>query len=146
MLNHASLPVTDLERSCALYDAALGALGYRRVSSARGFAGYGSEEGRDKFALMQVGRAASAGAGFHLAFAAPSRGAVDAFHRAALEAWQEGGVSEVVAVTRRDDSLLGSVYRGVLSVTDADDDTRLHVAGRQVIRVAGIDPVEVALW
>jgi biopolymer transport protein ExbB len=54
------------------------------------------------------------------------------FHRAALEAWQEGGVSEVVAVTRRDDSLLASVYRGVLSLTDADDETRLHVAGRQV--------------
>lgn len=54
------------------------------------------------------------------------------FHRAALEAWQEGGVPEVVAVTRRDDSLLGSVYRGVLSLADSDDDTRLHVAGRQV--------------
>ncbi len=54
------------------------------------------------------------------------------FHRAALEAWQEGGVSEVVAVTRRDDSLLGLVYRGVLSLTDADDDARLHVASRQV--------------
>jgi biopolymer transport protein ExbB len=54
------------------------------------------------------------------------------FHRAALEAWQEGGVSEVVAVTRRDDSMLGSVYRGVLSLADSDDDTRLHVAGRQV--------------
>ncbi len=77
--------MSDLERSCALYDAALGALGYRRVSSARGFAGYGSEEGRDRFALMQVGSAAPAGAGFHLAFAAPSRSAVDAFHRAALE-------------------------------------------------------------
>ena len=54
------------------------------------------------------------------------------FHRAALEAWQEGGVSEVVAVTRRDDSILGSVYRGVLSLTESDDDTRLHVAARQV--------------
>jgi biopolymer transport protein TolQ len=54
------------------------------------------------------------------------------FHRAALEAWQEGGVPEVVAVTRRDDSLLGSVYRGVLSLADSDDDARLHVAGRQV--------------
>jgi biopolymer transport protein ExbB len=54
------------------------------------------------------------------------------FHRAALEAWQEGGVSEVVAVTRRDDSLLGMVYRGVLSLADADDDTRLQVATRQV--------------
>ena len=85
MLHHASLPVADLERSCSLYDAALAALGHRRVSRAPGFAGYGSEEGRDKFALMEVGSAATAGAGSHLAFAAPSRGAVDAFHRAALQ-------------------------------------------------------------
>lgn len=60
-----------------------------------------------------------------------SRGS-ERFHRAASEAWQEGGVSEVVAVTRRDDSLLGAVYRAVLAQSEADDDARLLVAGRQV--------------
>lgn len=85
MLHHASLPVIDLAKACALYDAALGALGYRRVSSAAGFAGYGSEEGRDKFALMEARSVAAAGPGSHLAFSAPSRNAVDAFHRAALQ-------------------------------------------------------------
>lgn len=54
------------------------------------------------------------------------------FHRAAAEAWQEGGVSEVVAVTRRDDSLLGAIYRAVLAQSDVDDDARHLVAGRQV--------------
>ena len=54
------------------------------------------------------------------------------FQRAATEAWQEGGVSEVVAVTRRDDSLLGAIYRAVLAVGDADDDTRLQIAVRHV--------------
>jgi len=54
------------------------------------------------------------------------------FHRAAAEAWQEGGVTEMIAVTRRDDSLLGAVYRAVLAFADADDDTRLQVAARQV--------------
>jgi biopolymer transport protein ExbB len=54
------------------------------------------------------------------------------FQRAAAEAWQEGGMPEVVAVTRRDDSLLGAVYRAVLTLSDADDDTRLQVAARQV--------------
>ena len=54
------------------------------------------------------------------------------FQRAAAEAWQEGGMPEVVAVTRRDDSLLGAVYRAVLALSDADDDTRLQVAARQV--------------
>ena len=46
MIHHASLPVANLERSAALYDAALGALGYRRVLDAPGFAGYGADEGR----------------------------------------------------------------------------------------------------
>jgi biopolymer transport protein ExbB len=54
------------------------------------------------------------------------------FQRAASEAWQEGGVPEVVAVTRRDDSLLGTVYRAVLAIGDADDETRLQVASRHV--------------
>ena len=84
MLHHASVPVADFERSAALYDAALAALGYRRVDSGEGFAGYGVKDGEDKFALKRVIPSAAAGAGFHLAFAAPSRDAVDAFHRAAL--------------------------------------------------------------
>jgi catechol 2,3-dioxygenase-like lactoylglutathione lyase family enzyme len=84
MLHHASLPVVDLERSAALYDAALAALGYRRVLSAPGFAGYGVEDGRDKLALKEAARPEPAGPGFHLALAAPSREAVDAFHAAAL--------------------------------------------------------------
>jgi catechol 2,3-dioxygenase-like lactoylglutathione lyase family enzyme len=85
MLHHASLAVANLQQSGALYDSALGALGYRRVCEAQGFAGYGVEDGRDKFALMETGSATSSGVGSHLAFAAPSRAAVDAFHRAALQ-------------------------------------------------------------
>jgi len=84
MLHHVSLPVADLERSSALYDAALAALGYRRVCSGDGFAGYGIDEGKDKFAIKHAVPSASAGPRFHLALAAPSREAVDAFHRAAL--------------------------------------------------------------
>ena len=84
MIHHASLPVADLARSAALYDAALGALGYRRVASAPGFAGYGVEEGKDKLALKETPQCRAAGPGFHLALGAPSREAVDAFHAAAL--------------------------------------------------------------
>lgn len=84
MLHHVSLPVANLERSTRLYDAALEALGYRRVSSSPGFAGYGLEDGKDKLALMQVDTPVAAGRGAHLALAAPSRDAVDAFHRAAV--------------------------------------------------------------
>lgn len=85
MIHHASLPVASLERSCSLYDAVLGVLGYRRLSSSSGFAGYGIEAGRDRFALMEADSARSAGPGSHLALAAPSRDAVDAFHQAAMQ-------------------------------------------------------------
>ena len=84
MLHHVSLPVSDLEGAAALYDAALAALGYRRVVTAPGFVGYGVEDGRDKLALKQTAQSRAAGPGFHLALAAPSRAAVDAFHAAAL--------------------------------------------------------------
>ena len=84
MLHHVSLPVADLEGSSALYDAALAALGYRRVSSGQGFAGYGIEDGKDKFSIKLSVPSASAGPRFHLAFVAISRDAVDAFHEAAI--------------------------------------------------------------
>jgi catechol 2,3-dioxygenase-like lactoylglutathione lyase family enzyme len=48
--------------------------------------GYGSPGGEDQFALkLRPGRLAVPGDGFHVAFAAPSRESVAAFHRAALE-------------------------------------------------------------
>ncbi len=85
MLHHLSLPVARLEKSSALYDAALQELGYRRVCSSDGFTGYGVRDGEDKFALKHAVPSASAGPRFHVAFAAPSRDAVDAFHKAALQ-------------------------------------------------------------
>ena len=85
MLHHVSLPVGDLHASAKLYDAALAGLGYRRVSGAVGFIGYGTEDGRDKFALVAVRTVSSPGAGFHLAFSATSIGSVDCFYQAALE-------------------------------------------------------------
>lgn len=84
MLHHLSLPVADLERSSTLYDAALGALGYQRAFSDTTAVGYGVEPGKDKLCLKQVPDAASAGRGFHLAIAAPSQEAVEAFHALAL--------------------------------------------------------------
>ena len=84
MLHHTSLPVEDLDRAVALYDAALATLGYRRVVTGPGFAGYGVQDGKDKLALKQTAPSTPAGPGFHIALAAPSREAVDAFHEAAL--------------------------------------------------------------
>ena len=87
MLHHLSLGVADLARAAAFYDAALGALGYVRVWADDSAVGYGLPGGGDKLALKQRGADARApGPGFHLAFAAPDRAAVAAFHTAALAA------------------------------------------------------------
>jgi catechol 2,3-dioxygenase-like lactoylglutathione lyase family enzyme len=85
MLGHLSFGVSDLARSMRFYDAALAALGFVRVWTTATGAGYGEAAGADRLAIFGRGDAARApGAGFHLAFSAPSRSAVDAFHTAAL--------------------------------------------------------------
>ena len=85
MLHHASIPVANLQKSRDLYAAALGKLGYRIVGEGETFVGFGTEPGKDKFALKVSARPGSLGSQGHLAFSAPSRTAVDEFHSAALD-------------------------------------------------------------
>ncbi len=95
MLDHISLGVTELPRAIAFYDAVLATLGNVRLWTTERGAGYGPVGNRDEpFALLAAGTGARApGAGRHLALAAPTRAAVDAFHAAALAAGagDEGG-------------------------------------------------------
>ena len=86
MLHHLSLGVTDLAIAGAFYDAALGPLGFRRVFEDATAIGYGVEDGKDKLCLKLSPAPRPPGPGFHLALAAPSRAAVDSFHRAGLAA------------------------------------------------------------
>jgi catechol 2,3-dioxygenase-like lactoylglutathione lyase family enzyme len=90
VLGHISFGVSDLARSAAFYDAALGALGYVRVFTSDRAIGYGAPgTGADRLLLIaQDGSVRPPSVGFHLAFAAPTRDAVGGFHRAAL---QNGG-------------------------------------------------------
>ncbi|MBA4218253.1 MAG: VOC family protein [Proteobacteria bacterium] len=99
MLHHLSLGVTHIERAAAFYDAALSALGYVRVfedlrPGGQGQAvGYGRPGEGDKFCIKQAAvSSASAGHGMHLAFAAPDRESVHAFHAQALAhgGWDNG--------------------------------------------------------
>ncbi len=86
MLHHISLAVADLDRAGAFYDAALAALGYRRVFADATAVGYGVEDGKDKLCLKLRPAQVAPGDGFHLAFTAPTRAAVDQFHALGLAA------------------------------------------------------------
>jgi catechol 2,3-dioxygenase-like lactoylglutathione lyase family enzyme len=90
MLGHLSFGVSDLNRSKSFYDAALTPLGLTRVWTKGDAAGYGPRRrGSDLLALKKRSQPQPPGPGLHLAFNAPSRAAVDAFHAAALKA---GGI------------------------------------------------------
>jgi catechol 2,3-dioxygenase-like lactoylglutathione lyase family enzyme len=94
MFDHVSIGVEDLDRAANFYDAVLTALGYVRLFRHPRAVGYGPEGfvGEAPFAIVHGGaEARTPGKGFHLAFAAPHREAVDRFHAAALGA---GGVDE----------------------------------------------------
>jgi catechol 2,3-dioxygenase-like lactoylglutathione lyase family enzyme len=86
VLHHISLGVADLAKAASFYDAVLGALGYRRVFEHPRAVGYGLVDGEDELCLIADAQSHPPGAGFHLAFDAPSRDAVARFHAAALAA------------------------------------------------------------
>jgi catechol 2,3-dioxygenase-like lactoylglutathione lyase family enzyme len=90
MIDHISLRVRDLARARAFYDAVLAPLGYRRLYDYPDASGYGPPRPhplKEQALPFWIGRDEGAAAlSGHLCFTAPSRGAVDAFHAAALAA------------------------------------------------------------
>jgi catechol 2,3-dioxygenase-like lactoylglutathione lyase family enzyme len=87
MIDHISIPVADLDRAAAFYDAVLATLGLGRRKERPGAIGYGPEtRAAPVFWLLarrDVGGAIP-GVGLHVSFRAPDRSSVDAFHAAAL--------------------------------------------------------------
>ena len=83
LFDHVKLPVRDLTRSRAFYERALQPFGVRVVQSSQG-PGFAIDD--QDFWIMEQEMAAGS---VHIAFAAPDRETVDAFHAAAVEA---GGV------------------------------------------------------
>lgn len=82
MLDHVSLPVSDLGRSKRFYAEALAPLGYELIMEHHiSGAGFG-RSGKPDFWIRQ-GVPSSA---VHVAFAAADRATVDAFHEAAVVA------------------------------------------------------------
>jgi catechol 2,3-dioxygenase-like lactoylglutathione lyase family enzyme len=85
MIDHTGIGVADVARSAAFYDAALGALGLRRViqipeNGADGV-GYGVD-----YPVFWIDRFHPHSVKQHTAFAASNRAEVDAFHADALKA------------------------------------------------------------
>lgn len=108
MIHHLSIGVSDILASGDFYDAILKPLGYirafedLRLGETNQAIGYGYEIDKDLFAIKERFAADLApGPGFHLAFSAPSREAVDAWHatgialgaadRGAPKTWAEFG-------------------------------------------------------
>jgi catechol 2,3-dioxygenase-like lactoylglutathione lyase family enzyme len=87
MIDHLSLGVSNLARAGAFYDAVLASLGYARVLTHERALGYGPPGARDEvFAVLAVSEPGTLpGHGSHVAFRAPNREAVDAFHAIALK-------------------------------------------------------------
>ena len=87
MLHHVSVGVSDVGRAAQFYDAALGALGYKRVMEFMPYAvAYGVRAPQLWVQIPSDRNAPSVGNGAHIALKAANKNAVHAFHRAALEA------------------------------------------------------------
>jgi catechol 2,3-dioxygenase-like lactoylglutathione lyase family enzyme len=89
MIDHTGIGVANVARSAAFYDAALGALGLRRViqlpeNDGADGVGYGVD-----YPVFWIDRFHPHSVKQHTAFAAKNRAQVDAFHAAALQA---GGI------------------------------------------------------
>jgi catechol 2,3-dioxygenase-like lactoylglutathione lyase family enzyme len=89
MLDHVSIPVADVERSAAFYDAVLATLGLRRRKERPGAVGYGDDTRPAPVFWLLARRdegSAAPGLGLHVSFGAPTHASVDAFHATALGA------------------------------------------------------------
>lgn len=100
MLHHVSVGVGDVEQAARFYDSVLGTLGYKRVMEFMPYAVAFGKRAPEFWVQLPADRnPATAGNGVHIGFAAKTKAAVEAFHRAALAA---GGRDEGPAGPRPD--------------------------------------------
>jgi len=85
MLHHVSVGVRDVERAARFYDAALGALGYKRTAEYLPYAiAYGVTTPAFWIQLPHNQQAPNPGNGAHVGFSARDKSAVHTFYEAAL--------------------------------------------------------------
>jgi catechol 2,3-dioxygenase-like lactoylglutathione lyase family enzyme len=86
MFDHISLGVRDLQRSRGFYDSAFKPLGLTALSISDDSLGYGGQTVALWLSPSASPPPADPRSGLHFCFKAPSRAAVDEFHRAGLAA------------------------------------------------------------
>jgi catechol 2,3-dioxygenase-like lactoylglutathione lyase family enzyme len=91
MIDHVSVAVHDLAAATKFYDAVLGAIGYQRLDTRPDTAGWGRKYSDFWVNVRPAMAAVAADSGVHICLRATSKGAVDAFHAAALA---NGGSSD----------------------------------------------------
>ena len=84
MIDHVSLPVSDLVRSAAFYEAVLAPLGYRKLVERPATVGFGRKYPEFWLNARPGLMPAPDNTGAHVALRAPDAAAVAAFHEAAL--------------------------------------------------------------
>ena len=103
MIGYVTIGSNDTASSLPFFDALFAPLGYARTFHDGGWAGYGPGGKKEGFEIYICapfnGEKASGGNGSMLAFKAPSRAAVEAFHAAALA---QGGKDEGAPGVRGD--------------------------------------------
>ncbi len=86
MLDHVSIGVRNIAKSKLFYDAALGALGYRRLHEAPDNVGYGADSPMFWISPTDHPVDPDLRTGLHFCFTATDRASVDAFYKKALDA------------------------------------------------------------
>ncbi len=86
MIDHTGIGAADMTHSAAFYDAALGALGLRRVLQMPPDVGTDGIGYGDEFPVFWIDQFHPHGVRQHTAFVAQNHNQVDAFHAAALGA------------------------------------------------------------
>lgn len=86
IITHTTLGTHDLARARAFYDHVLAPLGFRRLLDIEGrICGWGIEAAQFMVGYPRNGEPATASNGLTIGLAAPTRAAIDEFHRRALE-------------------------------------------------------------
>ncbi len=85
IINHLSVPVSDTDKALAFYDDVLPTIGAKRIFEGHGAVAYGKMF-PEFWVHPPFDGEAAAGNGWHVAFMAPSKEAVHAFHEKALGA------------------------------------------------------------